>query len=268
MMKVAVACREIHVGRRLTAVLDVLHCPYVVVKLPAPELPAPGPGTVYCVDSRLAVELPRIPDPAVIMLSGALVSDEIMCMLQRRRVCTLRLAEVTTKSLLSALLSATTSCEVDSLSCRLRNLRMFRDVDKGLLAAFLENPSRMLRLEDMRRALAPLSREAAQARVRACGFHRAEHLFTALRLAAGSLLFEAGLSQPQVEEYLGIFDRGSFRRACRRAGVPTLARDLRPEVLSELLPTEPEPAEGHAEDASGAMFDDVPADTRGALMEA
>lgn len=233
-MKVTVACREIYVGRRLAITLEALHCPYTVVKLQTPELPMPTPGTVYCMDSRLAAELPHLPDPAVIMLSGALVSDEIMALIQLRRVCTLRLADITPKSLLSALLSATTACDIDSIACRLRTLRLLQQVDQAVVAAFLNDPARMLRLEDLRRVMAPLSREAAQARVRACGFGRAEHLFTALRVATGTFLFEAGLSPREVEKYLGIFDRGSFRRACRRAGVPTLGRDVRAESLESV----------------------------------
>lgn len=231
-MKVAIVCREVYVGRRLAAALETLRCPYSVLMPSGTELSTGATGTVYCVDSRLAAELSRLPDPTVITLSGALVSDEVMEMLRLRRVSTLRIADITPASLLSALLSATTGRDPDDMVERLRQLELLRRVDRAVIAAFLTDPSRMLRLEDLRRALAPLSREAAQALTRSCGFQRAEHLFTALRIASWVLLVEAGLSTHEVEQYLGICDRGSFRRACRRAGVPTLRRGLRPDALA------------------------------------
>ncbi len=139
------------------------------------------------------------------------------------------MADITPNALLSALLSAATGSDVDGMVDRLRQHAMLCAVQHQVVAAFLADPPRMLRLEDLRRTLAPLSREGAQGLIRACGFARAEHLFTALRVAAWMLLLEAGLCRREVEQYLGIWDRGSFRRACRRAGVPVLHRDLGPE---------------------------------------
>jgi hypothetical protein len=211
--------------------LDALNCPYALVLPRAQQLPERPRGTVYCVDSRLAGELSHLPDRTVIMLSGALVPDGIVSVIQLRHVRTLRLDDVNPRSLLTALLSATTGTEVEGMAERLRGLAMFHRVEAEVVNAFLRAPARMFRLEDLRRALAPLSREAAQGLVRAAGFHRAEHLFTALRVGTGALLQEAGLEPREVEEYLGILDRGSLRRACRRAGVPALARGLCPEAL-------------------------------------
>lgn len=231
MIKVAVSCREVYVYRRLASMLDALKCPHTVVKPEADALPECARGTVYCLDSRMAGDLSELPNPTVILLSGALVPDEILSVIHLRRVSTVRLADADPCSLLSALLSATTGTAMEGMSERLRRLRMLHRVEPAVVDAFLREPDRMLRLEDLRRVMAPLSREAAQGLVRAAGFQRAEHLFTALRVATGTLLFSAGLCQSKVEEYLGILDRGSFRRACRRAGVPTLGRELRVDAL-------------------------------------
>lgn len=55
--------------------------------------------------------------------------------------------------------------------------------------------------------------------VMAGGFKRSEHLVTALRAAAWIWFARLGAHRPTFERYLGIYDRGNFRRACRRAGI-------------------------------------------------
>jgi len=205
--------------------------PYQVVHPRSAELPAPAPGDVYCIDSRLAAEVPQLPGPTVVVLSGARVSDELTWKLQSGQVKALRLADVTPDALLAAALSAVVGGNIGTLSADLRHFGRLSRVDDRLVRAFLGNPGRMRRLSDLRRALAPLSREAAQERVRACGFGRAEHLFATLRCAAWVLLLGLGLERTPVERYLEVCDRPSFRRACRRAGVPAPRRGLRPEAF-------------------------------------
>lgn len=228
-MRAVVASREPQVARRLTAGLDSLLVPYKVVEARAPVLPPEPQGTVYCLDSRMAAEMPRLMGPTIVVLSGAWISDETVARLRGGYLCTLRLADITPATLLRAVISATVHSDVGALVERLQRLGRLRRVRTTLIAAFLEEPGHMNRLTDLRRALAPLSREAAQALVRASGFERAEHLFTALRCATWALLTADGVERRQVEEYLGILDRASFRRACRRAGVPTLRRGLSPD---------------------------------------
>jgi hypothetical protein len=104
-------------------------------------------------------------------------------------------------------------------------------VPQAVITAFLEDPAGSRRIQDLRRSLAPLSRESAQALVRSAGFPRAEHLFTALRSAAWILLMREGVNRKRIEQYLGIVDRTSFRRACKRAGVPAVHAKLRPEAF-------------------------------------
>jgi hypothetical protein len=237
-MRAVVASREPQVARRLAAGLDTLLVPYRVVEPRALALPCEPHGTVYCLDSRMAAEVPRLMGPTIVVLSGAWISDETVARLRGGYLSTLRLSEITPPTLLRAVISATAHSDVEAVSERLQRLGRLRRVAGPLIAAFLADPTHMNRLTDLRRALAPLSRESAQALVRASGFERAEHLFTALRCAAWALLTAEGVDRRQVEEYLGIYDRASFRRACRRAGVPTLHRGLRPEVFEgEAVPT-------------------------------
>jgi hypothetical protein len=177
-------------------------------------------GAVYCIDSSLATELPRLPGPTIVIVSGARVSDEVVVKVRAWRITPLRLSDITPKTLLRALVSATAGSDIDDVAARLQRIGRFAHVDRAVIAAFLENPARMRRLTDLRRSLAPLSRESAQGLVRSCGFRRAEHLFTALRCAVWALLVDVGVGRQQAEPYLGIHDRGSLRRACQRAGVP------------------------------------------------
>ena len=230
-MRAVVASREPQVARRLAAGLDTLLVPYRGVEAQASHLPPVPHRTVYCLDSRMAAELPRLLGPTIVVLSGAWISDETVAKLRGGHLCTLRLSEITPATLLRAVISATARSDVGAMAERLQRLGRLCRVRASLIAAFLEEPGHMNRLSDLRRALAPLSRESAQALVRSSGFERAEHLFTALRCAAWALLTAEGVDRRQVEEYLGIFDRASFRRACRRAGVPTLHRGLRPEMF-------------------------------------
>ncbi|HEX5727276.1 MAG TPA: hypothetical protein VFX98_17525 [Longimicrobiaceae bacterium] len=214
--------------RRLAAGLDSLLFPYRVLTHP-PDLAAEPQGTVFCMDSRVAADLPHLPGPTIVVLSGARLTDEAVAKLRGEQVRTLRLAEITPATLLRAVISATSRSDVDAVGRRLQHLGKLSRVQRAVISAFLEDPRNMTRLADLRRALAPLSREGAQKLVRASGFDRAEHLFTALRCAAWVLLRAQGLERKEVELYLGIGDRAAFRRACRRAGVPTLQRSLGPE---------------------------------------
>jgi hypothetical protein len=232
-MKVLVASREAGVIRRLTGDLRTLLVPHQVVRSEALHRSIATPNTVFCVDSRVAVEMPDLSRPIIIILSGALVSDELIARMSGGRVCTLRLSEMTPATLLRAMVSVTIRHDFKSLAERLQRLGRFRHVSAALITAFLEEPAQMNRLTDLRHSLAPLSREAAQAMVRSGGFKRAEHLFTALRSATWTLLTTEGVDRYRVEEYLGIGDRSSFRRACRRARVPALRRGLRAEMFED-----------------------------------
>ncbi|HLM68043.1 MAG TPA: hypothetical protein VK358_10975 [Longimicrobium sp.] len=179
----------------------------------------------------MACELPHFPGPTVVILSGARLTDEAVLKLQGRRMSTLHVDGLTPPSLLRAMVCARCDSEIESIARQLRQMGKLERVPQTVITAFLEDPAGLMRIHDLRRALAPLSRESAQALVRSAGFPRAEHLFTALRSAAWILLMREGVNRKRIEQYLGIVDRTSFRRACKRAGVPAVHANLRPEAF-------------------------------------
>jgi hypothetical protein len=231
-----VAANDLGVVRRVTEGLEKLCFPYRIYE-PAPSRVAEGPrGMVYCLGSRLAAELPSFPGPTIVILSGAQLTDEAVARLQGKRVCALHLATLTPTLLLRAIVVARSGSDVGCMAERLRGIPRLSRVPLALVTAFLEDPPAMTRLNDLRRALAPLSREGAQSLVRRAGFARAEHLFTALRCGAWALLQGQALNRAEVERYLAIGDRTSFRRACHRAGVPVLRSGLCTEAFDQVAP--------------------------------
>lgn len=226
-----VAAEDPVIVRRVVAGLEALSRPYRVLEPRAVVLPAGPPGAVYCLSARVASDLAGFAGPTIVILSGAHLADDALLRLQGRRMCTLRVDAVTPTSLLHAIISACCGSEAGCVAAALGRMRRLRAVPHAVVTAFLQAPASMLRLNDLRRALSPLSRENAQRLVRAAGFPRAEHLFTALRCGAWVLLRRDGVSRGEVERYLGITDRTSFRRACRRAGVPAIQEHLSPEIL-------------------------------------
>ena len=227
---VVVSAEDPQVVRRVSAGLDRLSFSYRVCEPCTAQLAAGPQGAVYCLGSRVASELASLPGPTIVILYGARLTDEAVVRLQGRRVCPLRLSALTPTTLLQAIIHVRSGSDPGCMAERLQALPMLRRIPPPLVAAFLEDPVGMTRLHDLRRAVA-LSRESAQAMVRAAGFARAEHLFTALRSAAWMLLRRDGLNRREAEQYLGIGDRTSFRRACRRAGVPALHAHLCPDAF-------------------------------------
>ncbi len=228
-LRAVVAADDPQVVRRIAAGFDALALSYGIFKANPSELLAGPQGAIYCLGARIAADLPYFRGPTIVVLHGAQLTDKALLRFQGRRLSSLHLDGFTPASLLRAIVSARIGSEPDSLAELLHHLRKFDRVSDALLAAFVRDPAGMTRLADLRRALGPLSRESAQKLVRSTGFTRAEHLFTALRWAAWALLRREGLHRKEVEQYLGIADRTSFRRACRRAGVPPLHEGLCPE---------------------------------------
>lgn len=226
-----VAAEAPQVVRRVATSLDVLSFPYTILEPCASRLMTCPHGALYCLGSRVASELPRFPGPTIVVLYGAQLTDEAVLSLRGRRLCTLHLDGLTPTSLLRAMISARSGTETGSIAGQLQRLRRFERVPPDLITAFLEHPAAMTRLRDLRRALGPISRESAQQLVRSSGFPRAEHLFTALRCAAWVLIKSDGVNRKEISKYLGICDRTSFRRACRRAGIPALHAELCPEAF-------------------------------------
>lgn len=226
-----VAAEDPLIVRRVVAGLEALSRPYVILEPRAAAVSAGPPGAVYCLSSRVASDLPGFAGPTIIILSGAHLTDEALLRLQGRRMCTLRVDAVTPTLLLQAIISARCGTEAGCVAAELARLGRLQSIPPALITAFLQAPATMLRLNHLRKAMAPLSRESAQRLVRAAGFPRAEHLFTALRCGAWVLLRRDGVNRAEIERYLGITDRTSFRRACKRAGVPAIQEQLSPETF-------------------------------------
>lgn len=230
--RTVIAAEDPLIVRRVVAGLEALSLPYMIVEARAAVVSAGPPGAVYFLGSRVASDLPSFAGPTVILLSGAHLTDEALLRLQGRRICTLRLDAVTPASLLQAIISARCGTEAAGVAEELGHLGRLRTIPPPLITAFLQAPASMWRLNHLRKAMAPLSRESAQRLVRSAGFPRAEHLFTALRCGAWVLLKRDGVNRVEIERYLGITDRTSFRRACRRAGVPAVHEHLSPEMFN------------------------------------
>ncbi len=220
MFTAVVSAQDHRVVRRLERVLKDVRLRYRVV--------APGElsqvrerDVIYCLGSRLASQLPALPGPTVILVSGAAIVDADMVRVAAQGAVFLRLDDVSGPTVLRAAISAALGTDIDSVSRVLASRDEFSRLAPQIIEQFLRDPQRMQRRRDLQRAFPSLSRERAQAVVHASGFDRAEHLFTALRLATWGLLIDRGLDRGHVEHYLGISDRTTFRRSCYRAGVPT-----------------------------------------------
>lgn len=230
-LRAVIAADEQRVVDRLAQTLDALHVPYRVAS--ATELMSErSPRTVFCLGSRTASELPRIPGPTVLVFYGAGVTHGEIDKLRDAHVTTVRFRSLTPAVLLCAVTSVMLGTDVDGVGVALMRLSMFRGVAPRLIAEFLHDPSAMHRLTDLRRALGGISRESAQALLRESGFRRAEHLFAALRSASWALMMAEGIDRQAIEQYLAIHDRTAFRRACRRAGVPAPRRGLNVDAFS------------------------------------
>ncbi len=235
-VRAVVAADDARVVRRIAAGFEALSLSYRISGPDPAEVLAGPPDAVYCLGSRTAAELPHFRGPTIVVLHGARLSDEALLKFRGRRFSSVHLDGLTPTSLLRAIVAARVGSEPDTLPEQLHRLRKLALVSDALLAAFIQDPAGMTRLRDLRRALEPLSREGAQRLVRSTGFTRTEHLFTALRWAAWAILRREGMNRCEVEKYLGIVDRTSFRRACRRAGLPPLHEGLRPDTLDSSHP--------------------------------
>jgi hypothetical protein len=226
-MRAIVACHDARVRKRLEAGFDRLRFPYHCYESPALAAAGRCGDHIFCIDSQAAASLHALPGPTLIILSDAQISDRLFALVGSQSWSVLHLDDLHPEQLLRSVISTLVKADVNQLVASVLRLPRFRNVPAGVVTAFLQNAAQMTRLQDLRRHLGPLSRPAAQELIRSSGFSRAEHLFTALRCALWILLGENGLNRAEVEQYLGILDRGSFRRACRRAEVPTLREGLR-----------------------------------------
>jgi hypothetical protein len=173
--------------------------------------------TCFSVTARTA-RLGESPAPALLISPGTRTVTEILPV--QSAAVTLPIGSVGPASLLKALVVAGLGTQADFVATHLAEVDMWGRVPPDLIQAFLREPTTMRGLRDVRHSL-NLSRAKSQELIRCrAGLGRAEHLFAALRCATWVLMIGEGLARLPVEEYLCITDRPTFRRACRRAGVP------------------------------------------------
>lgn len=87
------------------------------------------------------------------------------------------------------------------------------------MTSFLRAPRRIRKRLDLELAL-DRSRAWVRSMTEGAGFDRVTFLLTALRAQAWVVLITRGVALPAVQDYLGVQDRSTFRRACHRADVP------------------------------------------------
>jgi hypothetical protein len=174
-------------------------------------------GAIYCLGSRAAARSKDVPQPALIVTAGAAIPDELLGVVTGKRWAAMRLLNLTPGTLLEALMRLTARVDLDGLLQHLAG--HFSKVPHQFLAAFVLGPTRIATLEHIARAVERRLPEARRI-VAAAGCRQPEHLLAALRSESYSWLSSQGFARSAIEEYLGIKDHPTFRRACHRAGVP------------------------------------------------
>lgn len=218
MIETVVSTSSALVRSRLCRLLEALRLRHEV--LPAEEVSGVrNPNRVYLLGSGTAACLPSLPGPTVVVSYGAMIADTALVAAAASGAIVVWLEELTPATLLRAILSANLGTSLERLSHELADSELLAGVPTAVIDGFLRSPTSFTRQRDLRRVLPTLSRDRLRVTIRQCGFARAEHLCTTLRLLTWSLLVQHGVDRRATEQYLGIADRATFRRACRRAGL-------------------------------------------------
>lgn len=197
---------------------EEISIPYEVVT-PSALPRSSGPETVYCFCSRAAFVVPELPGPAIIVCTGMHVRDEALIRLVRSWVVPIRLPDLTGHLLLRCLLELSSRSRLGDAVLRFTMAeRLLARIPQPLIDAFLLRP-RIKALHDIASAVA-LNGAQARRLVRQAGFTDPRHLVTTLRASVWKALVGLGVNRRVTELHLGITDRSTFVRCCRRAGVP------------------------------------------------
>ena len=176
--------------------------------------------------SRSLCEMKHLPKPVVVVCGGYSVPDGILPQLAESRAVIIEVADLTPAATLEAIVRATSGISQTSLTEYLAATPVCRGIPSALVEAFVAAPRDRVLLTDVCFTL-NASREAARAIVRAAGFELVAHLYTAMRAESWIWFARQGFARAEFEQYLGITDRPTFRRACRRSGVPVPWSDPR-----------------------------------------
>ncbi len=216
-LEALVAAIEPAVRRRLSDCLAQLRIPHSVLDR-APTATPTLRKTVYCLCSRWVLETKSVPMPAVIVCVGVLIPDSLMLRIKESGASLIALRHLTPATLFRAMAETSHAATATLLRRYLVGHPAFRNVHGALIDAFVQEPGRMKRLANICRVL-QVSRAHARKMLVSSGFRRAEHLWTAMRAEAWCWFASQGLKRSLFEKQLGITDRRTFRRACRRASV-------------------------------------------------
>ncbi len=137
--------------------------------------------------------------------------------IKRKPIATTHYA-VDEDDVVNAMASVTSENSRDGLLTELVSAPQFAWLPWRLIEAFVRQPAALQTTIDFARALR-ISPPRVRQLVRVGGFKRSEHLVTALRGAAWIWFARLGVKRSAFERHLGIYDRGNFRRSCRRAGI-------------------------------------------------
>lgn len=223
-----VAAFDSYVRRRLSKYLTLLGITNRVYESSQLQIRVPR-GSLYCLCTRTVALLDLLSVPAIVVCRGASIPDNVVAVVARAGVPTIDIRNLTAETLLRAMVGATSQGPAGPLAVKLHlaSHPQFQFVPVQSIEAFLQSPRNMVRLSDICRALR-VSRAEARRMLRSAGFERAEHLCTALRAETWIWFAQRGLQRTVFEHYLGISDRGTFRRACSRAVVTVPWRRDRP----------------------------------------
>ena len=182
-------------------------------------------GVLHCFTAK-SVPVPLFP-PAIVINTGEFVSDRVVQAVATRGICAIAFEDLSSQALLHAIVRSTLGVGLEALETHVLSVPQFAHIPVELLAAFLETPRRFHRLSDISGALT-ISDSSARTVVKNAGFERAEHLLAALRATAWSWFAKERVDRQAFEDYLGISNRATFRRACFRAGIEPPWRQTAP----------------------------------------
>lgn len=209
-----------HVKRTLVECLRALGVEPVVAE-PNGVASATQKGVIQFVEASAIGGTHSLVPPVVVVLTGMTVCDKLLSGIVGAGVAVIDSDDLTPRNLLQAMLRLTLGKNATTIETDLTSSPGLRRVPHALVDAFLAAPKQMLRLHDVQRALR-ISQWAARKLVHSAGFTRAEHLFTMMRAEVWRWCASRGMERAMFEHYLGIRDRSTFRRACRRAGIQPL----------------------------------------------
>lgn len=183
-----------------------------------PPIGRTGQFDILFVDAEALQHFYEARQPLVFVCHGGWVRDRTLRKLLGRNISFIDEEQIDEHAIRDSIFKAILQGQLPDLRRYLLKSRPAPRDAHRLLELFLTWPRRMSSVRDIGRALA-ISKKRARLLVKALGFRRAEHLFTYWRSELWIWLVHRGVKREACEHFLGVRDRGNFRRACIRAHV-------------------------------------------------